>query len=74
MLFKCKDTSISIVHTKSKELSIVDIRNNKTKETKCKDIRNKKQRSVMDAEMRQLKFLLYVSLGCTTIFAVLTIK
>ena len=28
----------------------------------------------MDAEMRQLKFLLYVSLGCTTIFAVLTIK
>ena len=29
MLFKSKDESISIIHTKSKELSIVDIRNKK---------------------------------------------
>ena len=37
MLFKSKDESISKIHPKTKELSIVDIR-------------NKKQRLVIDAE------------------------
>ena len=46
MLFKSKDESISTVHTKSKELSIVDIR-------------NKKQRLVIYAEMRTKIFILF---------------
>ena len=36
MLFKSKDESISIVHTKSEELSIVDIRNKKQRLKKQK--------------------------------------
>ena len=49
-LFKSKDESISIVHTKSKELSIVDIRNKKQRlkkqkakiaKTKSKDYSNR---------------------------------
>ena len=52
MLFKSEDESISIVHTKSKELSIVNVRNKKQ--------RPKKQKAkiiVIDAEMR-IKFLI----------------
>ena len=44
MLFKSRDVLISIVHTKSKELLIVDIR-------------DKKQRLVIDAKMRTKIFI-----------------
>ena len=46
MLFKSKDELLSTVHTKSKKLSIVDIR-------------NKKQRLLINAEMRTKIFILF---------------
>ena len=54
-LFKSKDESISIVHTKSEELSIVDIRNKKQ--------RLKKQKAkiiVIDAEIRTKFFRFFI--------------
>ena len=66
MLFKSKDELISIVHTKSKELPIVDIRNKKQRyqkqkakisETKSKDIKNKNPRLLIEADMRTKIFI-----------------
>ena len=61
MLFKSKDESISKVHTKTKELLIVDITNKKQTQKKKKQ-RYLKQRAkiiVIDAEIRTNFFLYF---------------
>ena len=73
MLFKSKDESTLIIHKKQRFVdSLYQKQKAKTKETKSKDIRSKMQRLVIDAEMQTKIF--YFSLGCTKIFAVVTIK
>ena len=55
MLLKSKDESMSIVHAKSKELSIVDIRNRKQRYQK-----QKAKVKVIDAEMRTKFFIIFI--------------
>ena len=75
MLFKSKDESILVVHTKSKELSIVDIRNKKQRLKKQKaKISKTKSKDYKNHAEKRTKFFIIFLLGYTKIFAVLTIK